>query len=70
MAKNQRKVASPMVKDPVCNMMVDPHKAPARSDYMGKTYYFCNVACKESFDRNPAKYVRSSKASAHRGHHM
>ena len=27
------------VKDPVCGMEVDPKTAPAKSEYMGKTYY-------------------------------
>ena len=61
----KKKETSQMVKDPVCNMMVDPKKAPAKSDYMGMTYYFCNVSCKESFDRNPSKYVGSTKPSGH-----
>ena len=47
------------VKDPVCGMMVDPKTAPAKSDYQGKTYYFCNPSCKKSFDANPGKYLGS-----------
>jgi len=45
------------VKDPVCGMDVDPKTAPAMSEYMGKTYYFCSLACKKTFDANPAKYT-------------
>jgi YHS domain-containing protein len=29
-----------MAKDPVCGMTVDEKKAAAKSEYMGKTYYF------------------------------
>ncbi len=46
-----------MAKDPVCGMMVDEKKAKFKSDYMGKTYYFCAPTCKTTFDKNPAKYA-------------
>jgi YHS domain-containing protein len=48
-----------MAKDPVCGMMVDEKKAKLKSDFMGKTYYFCNASCKTTFD-NPAKYAGGS----------
>ena len=44
-------------KDPVCGMMVDEKKTKQKSDYKGKTYYFCAVSCKATFDKNPAKYA-------------
>ncbi len=47
-----------MVKDVVCGMQVDPAKAAASSEYQGRTYYFCAMACKTKFDANPAKYVK------------
>lgn len=47
-----------MQKDPVCGMQVDPEKAAGKSEYEGKTYYFCSVGCKKKFDVNPAQYVR------------
>ncbi|MEM2111752.1 MAG: YHS domain-containing protein, partial [Candidatus Bathyarchaeia archaeon] len=28
-----------------------------KSEYKGKTYYFCAPMCKQKFDRNPEKYV-------------
>jgi len=59
-----------MARDPVCSMKVDEKKAPAKSDYMGKTYYFCSVACKKTFDQNPAKYAEGSPAAGHSGRHM
>jgi YHS domain-containing protein len=43
--------------DPVCKMEVDENKAAAKSDYKGKTYYFCAVGCKKAFDKNPDKYL-------------
>ncbi|MBS7621152.1 YHS domain-containing protein [Candidatus Bathyarchaeota archaeon] len=46
-----------MVKDPVCGMDVDEKTAKFKSEYMGKTYYFCCPMCKSTFDKNPAKYA-------------
>ncbi len=46
------------VKDPVCGMDVDPKTAPAKSEHMGKTYYFCSPGCKKAFDANPARYIK------------
>jgi Cu+-exporting ATPase len=45
------------VKDPVCGMMIEDHDAKAKSDYQGKTYYFCSEECKQSFDADPARYA-------------
>lgn len=46
-----------MEKDPVCGMMIDPKTAAGKSEYNGKTYYFCAPGCKRSFDKEPEKYV-------------
>ncbi|HEV2028102.1 MAG TPA: permease [Candidatus Dormibacteraeota bacterium] len=43
--------------DPVCGMTVDPDKTDYTSVEKGETYYFCSAGCKESFDKDPAKYV-------------
>ena len=56
-----------MVKDVVCGMMVDESKA-AKSEYQGKTYYFCCPPCKASFDKDPGKYVGGQAGAAHMGH--
>lgn len=50
-----------MEKDVVCGMQVDPNKAAGKSDYEGKTYYFCSPACKKKFDENPSKYSGKSR---------
>ncbi|MEM2143977.1 MAG: heavy metal translocating P-type ATPase, partial [Candidatus Jordarchaeaceae archaeon] len=44
--------------DPVCKMEVDPKTAKYKSEYQGKTYYFCAPGCKKSFDENPKKFVK------------
>jgi len=46
-----------MAVDPVCGMTVEPDTAAGRSDYKGKTYYFCNVRCKERFDADPERFL-------------
>lgn len=51
-----------MAKDPVCGMEVEEETTALRSDYKGKTYYFCCKECKEKFDRDPKKYVREKEA--------
>jgi YHS domain-containing protein len=47
-----------MAKDPVCKMEVNEKTSKLKSDYNGKTYYFCNPNCKSTFEKNPAKYVK------------
>ena len=47
-----------MVVDPVCKMTIDENKAAGKSEYNGKTYYFCAAVCKKRFDENPGKYVK------------
>ena len=46
-----------MATDPVCGMQVNPNVAQHRSEYQGKTYYFCAPGCKKAFDADPAKYL-------------
>ncbi|SHF50157.1 YHS domain-containing protein [Caldanaerobius fijiensis DSM 17918] len=58
-----------MVKDPVCGMTVDEGKAPAKSEYNGKTYYFCSNHCKTEFDKDPAKYVKEDTGHMSHGSH-
>ncbi len=45
------------VRDPVCDMMVEPAEAAGSSQWRGKTWYFCSTMCKESFDADPAKFA-------------
>jgi YHS domain-containing protein len=43
-------------RDPVCGMDVDPAVAPM-VEYRGQLYYFCPVACKQTFEASPAEYA-------------
>jgi YHS domain-containing protein len=47
------------VKDPVCLMEIDPKDAAGKTEYQGRTYYFCAPGCQLAFDQNPARYVSS-----------
>ena len=48
-----------MAKDVVCNMNVNEKTAKYKSTYGGREYYFCGQGCKNSFDKNPGKYVKA-----------
>ncbi len=43
--------------DPVCGMSVDPHTAPHRHSYRGRSYYFCSNGCRAKFAADPQKYL-------------
>ncbi len=45
-----------MVKDPVCRCEVDPNAAEFKTDYNGRTYFFCTEACKAKFDAAPKQW--------------
>jgi YHS domain-containing protein len=45
--------------DPVCGMTVVKANAKATYDYKGTTYYFCNPGCKDSFVKDPEKYIQA-----------
>jgi len=59
-AADAPKKAAAEVKDPVCQMTVDPKTASEKADYQGKTYYFCSRDDKETFVKNPTKYVKTA----------
>ena len=43
--------------DPVCGMTVNKATAENRSFHDGRAYYLCSAGCKESLDKNPARYL-------------
>lgn len=40
------KALAALVRDPVCNMLLDPERAPARLEEDGSTTYFCSLGCR------------------------
>jgi Cu+-exporting ATPase len=61
---NSEKTGRILVKDPVCNMDVDPATAAGSSEYKGQTYYFCSQGCVKRFNAEPEKYLASKPPSA------
>src|SRR5262245_7836865 len=43
--------------DPICGMSVEIATARYRSDVGDRTTYFCCLGCKETFDREPGRYL-------------
>ena len=48
-----------MATDPVCGMDVDKKTTKHKTNYKGKTYYFCAPGCLKAFEASPQKYVKS-----------
>jgi YHS domain-containing protein len=48
------------VDDLVCNMQVSK-KTAFKTDYKGKTYYFCRQECKSDFERAPEQFIKTGK---------
>lgn len=44
--------------DPICGMKVEVASSKYSTQYEAKTYYFCCLRCKETFDGAPAKYAK------------
>jgi YHS domain-containing protein len=42
-------------------MIVDEDKAAAKYDYKGKMHYFCSVACREVFSKDPEKFHKKGE---------
>jgi YHS domain-containing protein len=53
-----------MAIDPVCNREVEIATAQWKTEYQGKTYYFCSPGCKRSFEKAPEKYVSKPQENA------
>jgi YHS domain-containing protein len=58
-----------MAKDLVCGMQVNEKAAAGKSEYHGKTYYFCSPGCKAAFEKEPGKYAKSYEENAGHHHH-
>lgn len=54
-----------MPKDPVCGMEITEAEAAGKSEYKGRTYYFCAPGCKKMFDKNPKRHVRQGTENQH-----
>jgi uncharacterized membrane protein YraQ (UPF0718 family)/YHS domain-containing protein len=62
---HSRPAGASQVRDPVCGMTVDPAGTDHHSVRDGETYHFCSAGCKQSFDKDPVRYL--APASIRRG---
>ncbi len=60
---NQQQVNEEKVQCPVMKTWILPSKAADKTEYNGKTYYFCCGGCKEQFLKNPDDYINSEVKS-------
>jgi len=51
---------SETLRDPVCNMDVEPATAAGSYDYKGTTYYFCSEPCLGRFRSSPEEFLAPS----------
>jgi Cu+-exporting ATPase len=49
------------VRDPVCDMMVDPATTPHKSHHQGETFYFCSDWCVKKFESDPTAYASGAQ---------
>ena len=47
-----------MARDPVCGMQVNSRETFFTFHYKDTSYYFCTRRCKESFEKDPERYIR------------
>jgi YHS domain-containing protein len=50
-------------------MEVEEKSAAGKSEYKGKTYYFCAPGCKTAFDKDPEKYLSGEASVGSHDHH-
>jgi P-type Cu+ transporter len=64
---------TPLAKDPVCGMSVDPATANHKADHAGMTHYFCSAGCRGKFVADPARFLaeptHTPAAAAHQHFH-
>ena len=51
-----------MTIDPVCGMEIEEAQAPAKTEFEGRTYYFCSESCRDEFEANPQLYAPNVSA--------
>jgi len=59
-----------MTQDVVCGMEVDEQRAARKSEYEGRSYYFCSPGCQQRFESEPARYTDPRTAQEDVTHQM
>jgi P-type Cu+ transporter len=49
------------VRDPICDMMVDPATTPHKAVHGGETFYFCSDWCVKKFESDPAAFASGAR---------
>ncbi len=62
----ERRPAAPMLRDPVCQMQLEPARIFGRLDHAGRAYVFCSATCLQTFRAAPAAYAVQEVAAAER----
>jgi YHS domain-containing protein len=52
------KEAAMTAVDPICKMEVKIEEGSIQAEHEGKTFYFCAEHCKETFLKDPGKYLK------------
>ncbi len=69
--KGMEKTSGKVVIDPVCGMEITPETAAGgKVEYEGTTYYFCQDADREAFEKDPAKYIKKMNEDDHHSMEM
>ncbi len=50
-------------KDPICGMTVDTGATKYKSEIEGQSFYFCCAGCKQTFERQPDKYLLANQTT-------
>jgi Cu+-exporting ATPase len=48
---------SPVIRDPVCGMTVDPAAGKPTAEHDGRTFHFCSQGCRTRFEAAPYDYL-------------
>lgn len=66
--KSQREVFEmEKVTDPVCGMQMEASDAAGQSEFGGRIYYFCSLACRDYFNANPARFTTNEPENQEKG---
>lgn len=60
--ENEMTEPTTMVVDPVCGMTVDPDEA-IWLEHDGRTYYFCEPVCIDTFRDEPGRWLQDAPAT-------
>ncbi|TPI14753.1 heavy metal translocating P-type ATPase [Mesorhizobium sp. B4-1-3] len=54
------RAGEPVIRDPVCGMMVDPAAGKPTAEHGGRTFHFCSERCRAKFQAEPESYLTAA----------